>query len=138
MAEAGVITPRMGLYDKPFWEYLRRKEFRLQQCSGCGKFRFPPGPVCDACLSSEYSWEPLSGTGKVLSWVVFHRQYLPAYPVPYNVAVVQLDEGPLFVANLVGIELDDIDYGLPVRVVYDESYEDIVLPRFEPLPGTGE
>src|SRR5690606_27399425 len=51
------ITP----LDKPYWEYARRHELRLQCCSACGKFRYPASPVCADCDSDAYEWKKVSG-----------------------------------------------------------------------------
>ena len=37
----------MDPYAEQFWAFTRERELRLQQCSACGKFRWPPGPTCD-------------------------------------------------------------------------------------------
>ena len=46
-----MATPRpirsMDPFAQAFWAYTQKKEFRLQQCSECHKFRWPPGPSCD-------------------------------------------------------------------------------------------
>jgi hypothetical protein len=70
----------MDPYAQQFWNYTQKKEFRLQQCSDCKKFRFPPGPTCDACLSDNFEWALMGGRGKVLSWTTFRRAYFPEYP----------------------------------------------------------
>ena len=124
--------PRPSLSDAPFWEYARRRELRLQRCSSCRAWRFPPAPVCDQCLSPEAEWAPLSGRGTIYSWIVFHRQYFPALPPPYNVASVELAEGPLFIGNVINVPNAGITIGLPVRVAWREVTSDLVLPVFEP------
>ena len=55
----------MDPYAEQFWAFTLAREMRLQQCSACGKFRWPPGPTCDRCLSDDFAWSPLSGTAKV-------------------------------------------------------------------------
>jgi len=88
----------MDPYAEQFWAFTRDKELRLQQCSGCGKFRWSPGPTCDRCLSDNFEWRAIRGTGKVLSWTTLHRGYFPEYPPPHTVVALELDEGPLFVS----------------------------------------
>ena len=74
----------ISLYDEPMWESIGTERWQLQQCGNCGEYRYPPAPICPHCLSMDYAWQPLSGRGTILSWVVFHRQYFPDYPAPYN------------------------------------------------------
>ena len=51
---------------------------------------------CPHCLAADFAWTPVSGGGKVFSFVIFHRVYHPAFAqeVPYVVALVELEEGP--------------------------------------------
>jgi hypothetical protein len=76
-----------------------------------------------------YTWTPLSGRGTILSWVVFHRQYLPDYPPPYNVVAVQLAEGPIVISNLVGDEPQGSWIGRDVAVCYEADADGILMPK---------
>jgi uncharacterized OB-fold protein len=98
----------MDLYAEQFWAFTRDRKLRLQQCSGCGKFRWPPGLTCDRCLSDDFTWSALSGVAKVLSWTMFHRGYFLEYSPPHTVVALELAEGPLFISCPVGIEPDEL------------------------------
>jgi len=131
--ETGIIeTPPavMGLYDRPMWDSIRARGMRLQRCRGCGALQYPPAPGCVACGSEELDWAPVSGEGTILSWVIFHRQYLPAYPAPYNVVAVRLAEGPVMISNLEGPAPEGSWIGHPVRLCYVEMPDGTILPRF--------
>ena len=86
------------------WDSIARERMELQQCTSCRRFRYPPGPICPHCLAMEHDWQPVSGRGTILSWVVFHRQYFEDFAPPYNAVAVQLAEGPIVVSNLIGDE----------------------------------
>jgi len=62
-----------------------------------------------------------------------HQRYHPGFndDIPYNVTVVELEEGPRLPTNLVGISNDQIRVGMPVLVDW-ERYEDVALPKFRP------
>jgi uncharacterized protein len=124
--------PATGADSAPFWEFARRGELRAQRCTGCGTLRLPPGPVCPRCWTDAHEWAALSGRGVVQSWVVFHRQYHAAFPVPYVVALVELDEGPRIESRLVGAEPAELRWRLPVELVWDE-YDGIAVPAFRIL-----
>ena len=119
-------------YDKPMWESAAERSLKLQKCSHCGTFRYPPGPACPECLSMDSDWTPVSGKGRILSWTVFHRKYLPAYPPPTLVVAVMLEEGPIMVANMDVEHRDRLALDLPVTLVYGEHPDGFTLPRFEP------
>src|ERR1700752_292962 len=114
---------------KPFWEGTARGELRVQKCSACGRMRIPPRPMCPACRSIANEWVPLSGKGRVWSYVIPHPPLLPAYMefAPYNVITGELEEDPSLrlVGNLVAsadaalnsVDPHSIEIGEPVRVV---------------------
>jgi uncharacterized protein len=72
------------------------------------------------------------GTGTVASFTICYPPVLPAFAdrVPYNAVVIELDEGPFLVSNLVDIENDDIEVGLPVEVTFVDLGDDVTLPQF--------
>jgi uncharacterized OB-fold protein len=122
----------------PYWEYCAQGELRMQRCGDCGHVRFPPSPLCPRCLSRRNEWARLSGRGRVWSWVIFHQAYYPGYAddVPYNTAIVELDEGPRMHTNIVGCANEDVQIGMPVEVVFEALDEEIQLPKFRPTSGS--
>lgn len=127
--------PPITNLNRPYWEGLHAGELRMQRCSACDELWYPPGPVCPQCWSRDHVWVPLSGRGRVNSWVIFHQAYLPGYDdddVPFNVAEVSLDEGPRLMTNLVGIDNDQIEIGLPVEIVFEPATDEITLAKFAP------
>ena len=138
MDASAAMTPRcvLGLYDKPMWDSIDDGEMRLQRCKQTGVFHYPPGPVSPTCLSGDLEWVPISGRGVILSWVIFHQQYLPAYPAPYNVIAVRIEEGPVLISNLEGETPDGSWIGHKVRLIYAKMPDGVVLPRFELDPGS--
>ena len=121
-----VITPR----ERSFWEHTRKHELRLQCCSDCGHYRYPASPVCADCDSDSFTWTRVSGRGKIISWVVFHRHYLPAYPPPYNAIAVRLAEGPTMISNLEGAMPEDGCIGRAMRLIYVTMPDGVMLPRW--------
>ncbi len=127
-----VATPRpvMGFHDAPMWESIKAGAMQLQRCTACGTWLYPPGPACPRCLSCELVWTPISGRGRILSWVKFHRHYLPAYPPPYNAIAVRLEEGPSMITNLEGAMPEEGCIGRAVTLVYVTMPDTMVLPRW--------
>lgn len=130
-AKVDAPFPRMySPYDRPMWDSIAEKKMRLQRCVRCQRFRYPPGACCPGCLSTEATWEPISGLGKIVSWTTFHRQYLPAYPAPLTCVAVQLDEGPMVVSNVDAEEIALLRLDAPARMIYGRHPDGYVLPRF--------
>lgn len=120
--------------NREFWAALKRNELRLQQCSNCSHLRYPINPYCPQCLSTDHSWEALSGRGSVFSYIVFHQVYNSAFAgeAPYNVALIQLDEGPRMFSNVVGVPNDAVEVGDRVEILFDPVTDEVTLPRFRP------
>ncbi|MFJ8083556.1 Zn-ribbon domain-containing OB-fold protein [Streptomyces sp. NPDC096205] len=125
-----MLSPVTDPDGAPFWEYAARGELRVQVCAGCAEPRFPPRPCCPHCRSFDSDWRPVSGRGRVWSYVVAHPPLLPDYAAqaPYNVVVVELEDLPRIrlVGNLVpapgaplnSLPPDGIRIGARVRVVF--------------------
>ena len=117
-----------------FWDGCRQHELRLQRCRQCGAVRHQPRPMCAQCTSLEYDWARASGRGTVYTFTIIHGPTLPAFrdQLPYNVAVVQLEEGPFIVTNIVGCAAAHIHIGMRVVVEFDDVSDTLSLPKFRP------
>ncbi len=123
--------PRLDTLNPPFWAAAKEGRLLLQHCPSCGDIRFPPGPVCPKCLAADQDWVEASGRGTLQSWIDMHRAYWDGFKddLPYCVCLVQLDEGPLLVSNLIGTA-DNPSIGAAVKVVFDAVTDDVTLPKF--------
>jgi uncharacterized OB-fold protein len=126
--------PRPNRLSAPYWEGAHQHELRILHCSACGHNFLPAADRCPQCLGKQLEWVKSSGRGKVWSWVVFHQRYFAAFEadLPYNVAYVELDEGPRLMTNLVECDADAIRCDMPVEVVFDDLTPEISLPKFRP------
>lgn len=120
---------------EPFWAGGLAGELRLQQCANCGHLRYPVSTICPVCWSDTCAWTPLSGRGTVQSYIVFERAYHEAWAgqVPYVVALIELDEGPVLVSNVVGVEPVQVRVGQPVKVTFARRSQSAALPQFTPV-----
>ncbi len=127
--------PRLTPDNTPFWEGCRQHKIMLPWCTQCDKPHWPPGPVCPFCFSRALKWQQATGRGRISSWVVVHKAWLPAFAadLPYNAVQVELDEGVRLTGNLVDAPNAALRVGLPVEVVFDDVTPEATLPRFRPL-----
>jgi uncharacterized OB-fold protein len=114
------------------YAYWARGDLRIQRCSDCNVWRHPPRYLCAQCGSGRFSFEPVSGRGVVFSWTITHRAVDPAFEPPYAIVVVELEEGPRLVGNLVGIDSADLRLDLPVTVELEPVSDAISLVTFRP------
>lgn len=125
--------PTIDDSNRPFWEAARSGRIELQHCGDCGHVRYPVAHVCPRCLGEASEWRAVSGLGTVFSTIVFHQVYHPGFAgdVPYNVSLVQLDEGPRMFSNVVGVPPSSVKVGDRVRARFDAVTAEVTLPRFE-------
>ena len=104
----------------PFWEAQTNHELKFQQRARCGTVRYPVGPLCPECRSFEFEWTASSGRGTIYSYTVVWHQTHPAFPVPYTVVLVELEEGPRVIAQLRAPEGVRFGIGTPVHVEWED------------------
>jgi uncharacterized protein len=129
---AGGTVPVPTPETAPFWEGTLAGELRIQQCNSCGRFYFYPRPFCRYCKSGDVTWRTAAGTGRLVSYVVNRRPIPPADPdQPQVIALVELDEGPRMLTNIVGSAsaARALPLGSRVRVEF-EPRGDQALPVF--------
>lgn len=129
--------PTPNSQNAPFWDGLRKHEFRLQRCSDCQHYRWIPKPGCPRCLSTAYEWVPVSGRGTVWTFSVVYRAG-PAFEgdLPYITAAIELEEHPLkclVLSWVVNCKPEDIRVGMPVQMIFEDvPGENFTLYKFIP------
>jgi uncharacterized protein len=121
---------------KPYWEGLKLGKLMLPKCQDCGKAHFYPRILCPHCHSRKITWIEASGRGKLYAFEILHRSFNPAVktPLPYVLAMIELEEGPRMLSNLVNIKPDPalIRCDMPVQAVYTKLNDNFTLPFFQP------
>nr|CRL09135.1 conserved protein associated with acetyl-CoA C-acyltransferase [unidentified prokaryotic organism] len=101
---------------------------------------FPKRDVCPVCGSRNVEEYEFSGKGKVLSWTIVRNP--PSgfeYYKPYPLALVELEEGPVVLAQLTDVDFDEIDFGMEVEMVtrkireFDEDGIILYAYKFRPV-----
>lgn len=133
MSEYAKPLPTITDENREFWDGAKRGRLRMQKCKACGHIRYPVSHVCPKCLSYGFEWTDLSGRGEVFSYVVFYQLYDKAFEkdIPYNVALVQLEDGPRMYSNIVGVDNDAVKIGDKVQAVFDPVTPEVTIPRFK-------
>ncbi len=134
MSETDLPLPIRSELTVPYWDSLAQGRLSFQRCRHCGHAWLPARTECPSCLRADWHWQVASGRAKVVSWVVFHMAYHKAFEkrLPYNVAIIELEEGPRLISNVVGLpDPHALRIEQPV-VLRIEQEGDFALPRFVP------
>ena len=106
--------------DMPRHWRLKEQRYNLvgTECLACGAKQFPPRPVCPGCNSREVQPFAFSGQGEVYSYSTLFQAPL-GYEgfIPYTVALVKLEEGPLVTAQLTDMDNNVAQVGMKVEMV---------------------
>jgi uncharacterized OB-fold protein len=116
-----------------FWRGAREGELRLQRCLDCSVPYFPPRPFCPRCSSRDIEVFAASGRARLYSYVISHRP-APGFEPPYAIAIVELDEGPRMMTNLVEVAQtpEALVLDMALEVVFEPLSDEISLPLFRP------
>src|SRR5690606_2990682 len=130
---AARLLPSLRPLTKDFWTGGEHGELRVHRCRACGRFFHPPAPICVRCQSFDVAPEAVSGRGTIAAFTVNHQPWLPKFPPPYVVALVEIEEEPgvRLPSNIIGCPHSEVEIGMRVEVVF-EQWEDVWLPLFRP------
>lgn len=125
--------PRIDERNRAHWDGAREGRLMIQACSDCGALRYPFSKLCPHCHGTNSQWKQASGKGAVWSWCVFHRAYFKGFEseLPYNVVLIELDEGLKIYSNIVGVANESLRVGMRVRAVFETATEAVTLVKFE-------
>ncbi|MBU6267342.1 MAG: hypothetical protein KGN34_07370 [Sphingomonadales bacterium] len=125
----------LGPHHDTFWEWCGKGQLRLQRCTSCGAMPWPVVQTCEACGHGEFEWQAMSGQGTVIGWTTFERDYYYGLlPMPWDTILVELAEGPLFLAIPSGFSWQEAQAGLPVLLAFrpaEDAAGPYQLPVFE-------
>lgn len=116
-----------------FWAACNERRLLVQHCRACGGHQFYPRPFCLACESNDLEWVESAGRGTIYSLTTIRMPVTPELPPPYLLALVDLDEGPRLLTNIVDAASASI--GERVALSWRERPELPPLPVFRRLPG---
>jgi uncharacterized protein len=124
-----VITPETA----HFWEGTREGELRLQHCADCGRGYFPPRPFCPRCSGANIEISVASGRAALLSYVISHLP-APGFTPPYVIAIVELEEGPRMLTNIIGCDPspEALALDMPLKAKFVRVSDEITLVLFAP------
>ncbi|QXW00950.1 MULTISPECIES: Zn-ribbon domain-containing OB-fold protein [Rhodococcus] len=112
-----------------FFEAAKEGRLEIQRCADCKTLRHPPAPACPSCRS--FSWDTVESTRRCTlhSFTVIHHPKDPAFEYPLAVGLVDLEEGTRLVADIAGIDHDDLVFGMELEVGFSEHAHGEILPQ---------
>jgi uncharacterized OB-fold protein len=116
----------------PYWAATVEGRLVIQRCVACGHTQLYARPHCLVCRRP-VEWREASGRGTVYSFTVIRQNPSRSFRhlLPFVVALVDLEEGPRVMTNVVGCAPDEVAIGATVQVKFEPVSEAASLPLFE-------
>lgn len=135
--------PTLETEHLPWWEGAQLGRLLFQRCDTCSVAFLYPRPFCPDCWSADVRWEQACGQATLYTWSVVYSNDLPPFGarVPYVAALVDLNEGPRLMTNIIDCVPAELTVGQPLELVwhFDREAGDAVgmtgplaLPYFRP------
>lgn len=120
-----------------FWHAASEHRLAVRVCNTCGAKLHLPKSYCHRCGSWDVDWQDVRPNGSVYSWTVVRHTIHEAFPAPYTIVLIALDEDPSirFIGHLPGAV--ELYAGMPMRVRFEDVEPGVSLPQWEPDPGAG-
>lgn len=125
-------APRPTPDTQEYWDGAARGELRIQRCRQCDGAYFYPRPLCPHCGSGDVDWFTASGRGTLYSYTIAMRSVY-GYEAPFSIAIVELEEGPRMLSNIVDVEQtpEHLVLDMPLQVRFEDR-GDHSVPVFAP------
>lgn len=135
MSSGSAPAPRPVLDDPDtagHWAAARSGRLAVCRCVGCDQVLHPPRGMCFACHGTDVAWVPVAPRGRLVSWTVAEFEVHPAFPAPYTVVLVELEDAPgvRLVGHLPG--RPPLKDGLPMRAEFATGSTDVPLVTWVP------
>jgi uncharacterized OB-fold protein len=126
---------------KEFFAGAARGELTIPRCAACDAWVWYPEPECPTC-GGDLVWTTTSGRGRLFSWAVVQRPFLPAFAemIPFVTALVALEEAPevRIVTYIVDADPGELTADLPLAVTFRPlsfptvPNREVTVPMFKP------
>jgi uncharacterized OB-fold protein len=116
----------------PYWAATVEGRLMVQRCTACGHCQLYGRPHCLLCRAP-VEWIEATGRGTVYSFTIIRQNPSRSFRhlLPFVVALIDLDEGPRLMSNIVGCEPDAVQIGAAVQVRFEPVSDQAALPLFE-------
>ncbi|WP_249871690.1 Zn-ribbon domain-containing OB-fold protein [Oceanobacillus saliphilus] len=115
--ERKMAIPEMHPEHQDYWDAAAEGRLLIKYCKSCEQYHYYPRNICIFCMSDETVWKEATGTGIIYTFSIMRR----AKPAPYAIAYVELDEGPKMMTNIVDCDLDSLEIGQKVKLVFKQT-----------------
>lgn len=114
-----------------FWAAAAEGRLAIRMCASCGAVLHLPRAYCHRCRTWSERWAEVSGRGRLYTWTTVEHQVHPAFPVPYTVVLVELEDHPgtRLVGHMEGVP--DLVPNQAMQVWFERLDDGVALPQWK-------
>lgn len=105
-------------------------ELRVQQCTRCGRKRWPPREGCAQCGGLESSWVRVDPVGVLYTWTVVWNTSLAGFQdrVPYAAGVIELGDSEIRMLGYIDSAPSELQMGGQMAASFEEVQPGLKVP----------
>jgi uncharacterized protein len=121
--------PQPDDVNRPYWNAGVEGRLVIQQCPRCSHRQFYPRALCTQC-GDEPEWMDCTGRGTLHTFTIIRQMGMRPFrdELPYVVAMIELEEGPLIMGNVTDCDPEAVEIGAPVAVHFVRASDDVGVP----------
>lgn len=137
MSDMRFDLPTIEDETRPFWDAAREGKLLLRSCDDCGAVHYYPRPFCPTCWSQSVSWIEACGRATLYTHSTVYMNDLPPFGerVPYIAAVVDLEEGPRMMTEVIDCPPEQLQIGMALEMTFRELTDEVTIAIFRPAAG---
>lgn len=126
--------PEIDEDNRAFWTWGRDGKLAIYRCRDCASYVHPPVPFCPRCEGRSVGPSVVSGRGRVVTFTINHKPWVPGLPTPYVLALVAIEEQDdvRIASNIIDCAPEEIGFDMAVEVLFEPA-EDLWIPLFRPV-----
>lgn len=134
----GSNRPTIDSDSESWWAAVQDRTLMINACGSCGRNSLYARPFCPHCWSQDVRLTQATGRSRLYTWSVIHQNVAPFDAVPYVVAMVDLEEGPRLMTEIVDCTVDELCAEMELEIAFREDADGFVVPVFRPATESTE
>ena len=104
--------------ERQYLDYIAEGKFMIQRSKSTGEYVHYPRTLAPGTGTADLEWVEASGEATVYATTVNRQR--PEKGGDYNIALIDLKEGPRMMSRVIGVEPADVKIGMKVRAKVDK------------------
>jgi len=123
-----MLDHRHSSFLKTFQTFYEKRKLCLARCGECHEILPYSQRLCQRHPNSDLEWVEASGRARLHAFNEYCISYSPVHPVPYVVAMVELEEGPRLVSTVLQKSGNELRSGSELKAEFNDAGRLVFVP----------